>query len=65
MIIVRSINALREKLGWTQERMAQAVYLSQSMISKYEQGHHIPAWNKNQLIELASEHGLKLMLKDK
>lgn len=65
MIIVRSINKLREKLGWNQMRMGQALCLSQSMISKYEHGHPIPSWSKNEFVELAIKHGYKLMLKGK
>ena len=65
MIIVRSINALREKLGWTQVEMATRTRLSQSMISKYEGGHHIPGWSKTLFVDVAKVYGYKLMLKGK
>lgn len=63
MKIIKNIKQLRQVLGWRQYQLADYAHLSQAMISKYENGHIIPTWNRDIFTDLARSAGFKTSFK--
>ncbi len=54
------IREIREKNGWTQERLAQEVGVSFSTVNNWERGKRKPhPFLLKRLVELSSKHTLK------
>jgi predicted transcriptional regulator len=58
--LIRDMKYRREKLGWSQARLARESRVSQSLLNKMERGVIIPSYNKIQRIDYALSREKKI-----
>jgi transcriptional regulator with XRE-family HTH domain len=64
MKLIKTVKDLRRELGWTQQALASALKISQSMVARYEIDLTPSIWIMKKLIDLGKEKGVRVNLEE-